>query len=124
MAEGVTYSTILSFDVFTPPGTPKANPQFTPFGFDYVHVNHIEIYVPGGHVGRTGIQIVYGIQPIIPENNNGWLRGNNRWFRWDIEDYPTGSQWAAMTYNTGSITHHHMIHILGNPPNVLGAQPL
>jgi len=68
-------------------------------------VTGFRIRIPDGHNGKTGLQIWYAGQQIIPFTKGRYFRGNQREEAWDTEDFPTGPGWIANAYNEDIHAH-------------------
>lgn len=65
----------------------------------------IEVYIPSGHAGLTGLRMYYGQQQVVPKQGAGFLRGNDKTYHFELENYPTGTGWSAQVFNTGAYDH-------------------
>jgi len=95
--------------VSTPAGTAIATPQVTNLPPSEEIVTILEIVIPGGHVGLTGIKIFYGNDQVLPWRGSDWIIANDEKLEWEIEGLPTGSAWKAQTYNTDAYAHSHYL---------------
>jgi len=70
-------------------------------------VTAIEIHMPSGHAGLSGIQIAYNEQQIIPEPPDDFYHGNKRTIRRELSEiFPTGGKWYVRTYNADQHYDH------------------
>lgn len=95
-----------AFTVSTPRNTAKATPKVTALAFTEGVVIWVEIVIPTGHIGQTGIALAYGGQQVIPEGVGAFVVSNGETIHWDLADYPTGAQWQARTYNLDPTNGH------------------
>lgn len=100
-----------SYDVFvaadTPPGTFASSLDFPP-GV----VTAIEARIPGGHSGKTGLQLWYNDSQLLPITASRWFKGNKTRLRVELEDpFPGGLGWRAEAYNTGKRGHTFEVHV-------------
>lgn len=96
---------IEAFTVTIPANTAKSSPVNLPVTFDQGTVEQIDIDIPPGSSGLMGFQIAYGDQPIIPHDPSQYILRDNTEFRWPVENYPQGSGWAVIGYNTDIYDH-------------------
>ena len=68
-------------------------------------VRHVEIVIPDGHAGLTGIALGYGHNFIIPRSNGGLYSGNDDIIRRYYNDRQQGVQWSAFLVNGDTIAH-------------------
>lgn len=95
-----------AFTVATPKGTAKASFRTTSLTFTEGQVIWVEIVIPTGHIGQTGIALAYGGQQVIPEATGTYIVSNGETVHWDLEAYPTGDRWQARTYNLDPVNAH------------------
>lgn len=59
---------------------PASTAELTPFSVTLPLENalliDIEVIIPDGHLGQTGVRILQSQQQILPWGNRSWLRGN------------------------------------------------
>jgi hypothetical protein len=78
----------------------------TSFGFVPGIVLGLKIEIPAGHAGKTGIQIWYEDQQLLPRTSGVWFKGNKINRRITLDDpFPGGIGWRAEAYNTGRRQH-------------------
>lgn len=95
-----------AFSVSTPRNTTKAAFRTTALAFTDGVVVWVEIVIPTGHIGQTGIALAYGGQQVIPEATGAYIVSNGETVHWGLEDFPTGGQWQARTYNLDPTNGH------------------
>ncbi len=86
-------------------GTPIAAPTtFTP-GLEPGVLEAIELQIPPGHSGLTGIRFTQSRQQIVPYSNTiAWIIGDNLDLSFPVDmEVDTGLQVVA--YNTGNFSH-------------------
>ncbi len=93
MAQRVEHFNVLVAALTQLPG------QTTALSFDDGIVTAFDIHIPSGHKGRTGIQLWYSGQQVIPKKHGVFFRGNNRTQHFDTEDFPAGAGWIANCFN-------------------------
>jgi hypothetical protein len=75
-------------------------------------IERLEIVVPKGHGGLTGLAIFYGPQQVIPYNVGTFIVADGVEIGWPMERLPTGKQWIAKGFNTGVFDHSFYIRLL------------
>lgn len=96
---------IESFTVTIPKGTLASAPVNIATDFNPGIVERITFTVPPGPSGLMGFQFAYGNAVIIPHDNSKWLIFDDVSKDWPIDEYPTGSYWAVIGYNTDVFDH-------------------
>lgn len=96
-------------DVTVSANTAKTSAVSTDISFNPGPVTEIEIIIPDGHVGLTGIQLAQAGQAIIPEDGSTFIVGNDEVIRWPIDGFIDSGNWQAICYNTD--IHNHSFHI-------------
>lgn len=87
-------------------GTLQAAPTETDLTFAPGIVREVEIVIPDGHQGETGLGLAVAHQVIIPATGNNWLVGNDEVVRWPLSNYPDTGAWSAFTYNSDPTYDH------------------
>jgi hypothetical protein len=106
--------------VNVPKNTTAASPVASTFPIVQGHLKKIEILVPAGHHGQTGLRITYfGVQIYPWGIAESWLvdSGNLRCVEWDDEIEATGL--VVQAYNTDLTAH--AFYLLAEVLPVLGA---
>jgi hypothetical protein len=88
------------------PGTQPAAPHDRTWNFTQGILAAIQIQIPAGHNGRTGIRIVYHGTVIIPWSLSGWIIASGETFTFDWDDEIMATGLVVETYNT-DITPHN-----------------
>lgn len=78
-------------------------------------VDFIEVRIPDGHSGLTGLQVFYNANQVIPQTVDQFLKGNSRTYTFDVDDLPTGNAWTAIAFNTDVHAHAWDITFALNP---------
>ena len=68
-------------------------------------VRRIEIVIPDGHAGLTGIALGYAHQQTIPRTGNTFYSGNDDRIPMDINDKVPGVAWSAFLCNLDLQAH-------------------
>lgn len=95
--------------VTTPAGTPSSAPLKTSVTLGDVTLLDVQIVIPDGHAGQTGIAVVsdnFGIVPWDPAVS--YVVGNNEEPVFGV-DMTMGHPIAIWTYNTGAFDHRHHV---------------
>lgn len=96
---------IWEIQVTVPAGTLQAAPQVTPWVTEDNLINLIELEVPPGHNGLTGIRVMKGDVPLLPYNANAFIVANDYTAQFPVNDYtPTGDV-SIQAFNTGAYPH-------------------
>jgi hypothetical protein len=109
--------------VMVPAGTTAAAPYTVAWPLWQGELNMVRVQIPPGHNGRTGLQVAYDGQVIIPWANQGWLTGSGDTFDipWEGEIMAEGITVAA--WNSDSVEHNFycyaQVHPLGPGGGVL-----
>lgn len=98
-------------------GTTIAAPSSTQISFQPAEVVGIEIDIPDGHSGLTGLAIASGHQPIIPFSRGAWIIGNDDKIEWAMHSLPDNGSFQAITYNTDIFAHTFYLRFLLNDYN-------
>lgn len=95
--------------IFTPAGTLSTNPQKTTVDLGDVTLLDVQIIIPDGHSGDTGIAVVsdgFGIVPWSPSVD--FIIGNNEEPTFGV-DMTMGHAISVWTYNIGAFDHRHYL---------------
>lgn len=92
--------------VTCPPGTLQVNAIETDLSFPPGRLVGLEIVIPPGHAGATGLAIAQAHQIVIPTQGTQWLVGDDDIIRWDYKDVLGSGQWSAFTYNLDLANSH------------------
>jgi hypothetical protein len=98
-------SRIWELQITVPAGTVIAAPLVTPWLTEDNLLNTVELVIPPGHNGLTGIRVMKGDVPIIPYSANSFIVGNNYAHEFTVNDYVQTSDVKVQTYNIGSYPH-------------------
>lgn len=97
----------------------EADVQPPGFGFDLGIpqgvADVIEVRIPDGHAGKTGIVIWYAGTQYVPNAESAYLTGNNETFVFDVDDVPTGQGWTYAAYNQDLYQHTFYLTFFVNP---------
>lgn len=100
-----TATRIYPLQLNVPAGTLPSAPQITPWVTEDNVIVSIELEIPPGHNGLTGIRIMKGDTQLLPFASNSWIIANDYSRVFPIDDYmPTGDI-KVQAYNQGSYPH-------------------
>lgn len=106
----------------------QANAVEVDLSFPPGRVRRIDVHIPQGHRGNTGIALAQAHQVIIPASGSAWIIGDG-----DTKSFEPGSaapsgNWQAMLYNLDRRAHQWDLHFhideLDATPAVITPQPL
>jgi len=103
---------IETFEVATPALTAIATPLTTAMTFNRGIAERIEVLIPPGPSGLVGFRIAHSGDVVIPYDRSKWIIADDEVIKWELEDYPTGSAWSLITYNTDVYAHTLYVRIL------------
>lgn len=109
------------FDVTVAAGTAKASAVETATTFNPGVVTRIEITIPDGHAGLTGISLMQAHEQVIPNTSGKFIVGNDRTLSWDTTNYLDNGDWSVSCYNTDVFAHTFHIAFLINENIAPGA---
>lgn len=102
------------FDVTVPARTAKTAPVETALQFNSGVVERLELTIPDGHAGLTGIRFNSAHQQIIPLTSGLYVVGNGVEKSWDLHGYPDNGNWSVTCFNTDIYAHSFHIAFLVN----------
>ena len=118
MAQRIEHFNILAFELDPKPG------HFVELLFNEGIVTRIDVRIPSGHAGRTGLTVFYAGFQIIPFKQGTFLHGNKGTYRFDLEDFPTGSGWVAQVFNSDVHPHTFRCTVFLDELTALLEEPL
>lgn len=95
-----------------PANTARAAALSTDVSFRPGVVVGVEILIPDGHLGLTGLQIATAHTPVLPYAVGQWIIGNDEKIEWALIEQPETGNWQAIAYNTDGFTHTFRIRFL------------
>lgn len=98
-----------SFTVTVPAGTTQAGATTTDTSFPDGQVQRIELDVPDGHAGLTGIQIRAAGAQYIPFTEGAFIVANDHDFGWDVIVTIDTGVFSAVAFNTDVYDHNFYI---------------
>ena len=103
-------------------GTAASAYTTTDVGISTVLLHCMEVRIPPGPNGLTGIALVDSGAFIIPHSDAvpSWIVGNNDLLRYEYEK-ELGKNVALATYNTGSYNHTWQVRLIYTPMSAVAA---
>lgn len=111
------------FDVTVAAGTLKSAPAETVLQFNPGEIERIDLTIPDGHAGLTGIRFNSAHQQIIPLTAGSYIIGNAREASWDFRGMPNNGNWSVSCYNTDIYSHTFHMAFLVNELGGTGVAP-
>lgn len=109
-----------------PPATSQAAPAVQDVSFPAGKVVQIEVVIPDGHAGVTGLAIMQSQSIVIPASGNVWIVSNDEKIIWDYRDVLNNGSWQLSGYNndqTNPHTFYLRFLVAENPTPGGGVQP-
>ena len=94
------------FQVTAAAGTLQSAAAETPLEMAPGIVRELEIIIPSGHAGLTGLAIAQAHQIIIPSKGSVWIIGDGEPIRWPLDNFLDADTWSAYSYNTDPLFPH------------------
>ena len=69
-------------------------------------VREVEIIIPSGHAGVTGIALAQAHQIVIPASGNTWIISDDEEIKWPLDNFLNSGSWSAFTYNKDATNPH------------------
>lgn len=111
------------FDVTAPANTPKAAPLEVLTPWQQGELVGVQIVIPDGHSGLTGIFLAVAHSRVIPYTADAWIVGNDEVIDWDTAHYLNTGAWSAFVYNVDLIDHAFHLRYLVADLNLSVAAP-
>ena len=104
-----------------PAGTAAANYTTTPVGIATVMLWRMEVRIPAGHQGYTGLALIDSGHFVVPYDEQGaeWLVGDNDLLGYDY-GRQLGSNVKIATYNAGTYVHAWQVRLVYTPMSAVG----
>lgn len=103
LSQGITR--IYPLTVAVPAGTQVANPVIVPWVTEDAVIADIEIQIPSGPNGTTGIRIMKGDVQLLPWGASSWIIGNDYNRTFPVGGYLPTSDIRVEAYNIGQNSH-------------------
>jgi hypothetical protein len=91
--------------VTVPAGTAEDNPLIVPWPLVDANLDFIDIIIPDGHSGQTGIAVYWSGTQILPWGTDTWIVANDEKVHTPINSYITVSGLSVYAYNVGQFEH-------------------
>lgn len=129
MAQLFPANRIEVFNVTTAAGTSSSSPHETDTSWQPGILVRLEVRIPAGHAGLTGIMFAVAHGQVIPATFGTFITGNDSELGWDLTGQLDSGAWSTFTYNTDVFDHTHEVryfvldeHLLEQAPPIV-AQP-
>lgn len=99
------HNLVQTFTVTCAAGTASTSPVTQDTTLGVVDVSDIQIVIPSGHSGLTGLRILLGGSQVLPRNDGGWIIGDDERLDYQVTGYLNTGLWQAEMYNTGIYDH-------------------
>ena len=111
--------------ITTPSGTIRTSPQTTAVSLPRGTLVLIDVLVPSGHAGLTGLALRYAGEHIWPWGPDTWLEADDDTITTEL-DFPLGgSTLDVLTYNTDdTYDHDHLLRLTVADPAGPGVEPI
>jgi hypothetical protein len=103
---------VYAFPVTVAAGTPSTAPTAVDVSFPQAIVTEVQIIVPDGHAGLTGIALQQAHQAVIPKNAGHFIVSNDEKLSFPLEDFLDNGNWQALVYNTDIYGHTFYLRFL------------
>jgi hypothetical protein len=107
MADRVEVATVT-----VPAGTAPDTPISTDVSFPPGTVTGIEVVIPDGHAGLTGLALGQAGSAVIPATPGAFLISNDEKITWDISGALNNGDWQAICYNRDGYDHTFYLRFL------------
>lgn len=121
MADRSVTTRYYPFTVTTDPGVDRTDPHGTTLTVPDTRLTRVEVIIPSGHVGLTGLALFYSGTQILPwEGNDSWIIGEDDRLTFPI-DVNVTDELLAVSYNDDIYMHSHYLRlklddlVLGRP---------
>lgn len=107
---------VRAFAVTVAANTVRTAPAETAMALPRGIIERVEIIIPDGHVGITGIAIAYAHQRVYPEIDNTWLQANDDKFTFEPDPKLSSGAWSAFAFNEDVFQHTFYVRFVVGPP--------
>lgn len=109
MSGKVLSTRYIAFVVTVPAGTAIAVPDHTALPLGEVTLVEIDLRIPGGHAGFTGIRFEYAAVPLVPWNDStAWIMGDDERLTFEV-GFDVSAAVDAVAYNTDYFDHFFIV---------------
>lgn len=115
---------VYGINVTVPAGTPPSIPFAIPWVTEDEIIVSVEILIPAGHNGFTGVRLRKGDVQILPFSPNTWIVANDYTRVFELNEYiPTGDMFVE-AYNQGGYNHTFYLRMTLSDANKAGGTPI
>lgn len=110
-----------------PAGTLPTAPLTVPWLTEDNVVNDIELEIPSGHNGVTGVRVMKGDVQLLPWGQNSWIIATNYTHVFPVGDYVPTADVKLQGYNQGTVAHSFYLRMSISDyvqPRVVEQQPI
>lgn len=93
-------------------GTAEASASTTAFAFAPGLLVGLEVTVPSGHAGLTGLALLQAGEQLIPRTRGDWLVADNAELRYALAYVAESRLWTARAFNTDVYPHTFYLRFL------------
>jgi len=101
---------IESFRVVVPAGTLPTAPLETDVSFEPGEVQYVDVVIPSGHAGLTGIALGRNGAQVWPSRVRGFITADAATFRYNLERAGNSGRWSTFTYNVSAFAHSFYLY--------------
>ena len=91
--------------ITAPAGTPQSAPVTKAFPLEDGLLDKIQMLIPFGHNGTTGIAVKHGDVTLLPWGQGSWLIGSNEWTEFPVNQEVLTDSLHVEAYNGGTFDH-------------------
>lgn len=106
------FDRVEAFAVTVAAGVLPAAPSSTDVSFAPGYVVGVEIIIPDGHLGLTGIALAAAHTAILPHTVGAFIVGNDEKIEWPLQHESNAGNWQALTYNSDVFPHTFQLRFL------------
>lgn len=111
MPLSIGISRVYELIVTVPAGTPIANPVSVPWVTEDAVITDIEVLIPSGPNGTTGVRVMKGDIQLLPWSRSSWIIGNDYNRVFPIGGYLPTSDIKVQAYNIGQNPHNFYLRM-------------
>jgi hypothetical protein len=113
---------IYQVDILTPSGTAVTAPLTTQVPLENAILVDVEVFIPPGHAGLTGIHIRQSAQQVIPFGSLAWIIADNYNRIFPVNTEIGSRSISVRTYNTDVFDHTFYVRFHIQDLNTTGSQ--
>lgn len=111
MADRVVGARAIAAKITSPAGTAEASATTTSLDLGRVHIERVEVVVPTGHAGLTGVQLRYAGEVIVPwASGDDWIVSNGETIDFAV-GFDVTSALQLRAYNTDVFEHSFYLRV-------------